>query len=570
MAEAPTAATEKPQGGSNFIRDIIKEEMKNGKWAEGIITRFPPEPNGFLHLGHAKSICLNFGLAREFNGRCHLRFDDTNPTKEETEYVDSIKNDVAWLGGDWGVHLYYASDYFQQLYEWAVHLIKTGKAYIDDQTLEQIRANRGNIHEPGTNSPFRDRSVEENLDLFERMKKGEFKEGERVLRAKVDMTHPNMNMRDPILYRILHQEHHRTGKQWCIYPMYDYAHGQSDAIEKITHSICTLEFELHRPLYEWFLDQIPVPARPRQIEFARLGLTYTLMSKRKLLQLVTEKHVRGWDDPRMPTISGMRRRGYTSSAIRAFCELIGVTKNNTTIQYNLLENCLISDLDPKVQRRMVVLDPIKVVLENFPEGEVEWYEAPNHPGNPDLGTRKVPLTRELYIDRDDFFEEPPKKFFRLFPGNEVRLRYACCITCKPDGVVKNDKGEIVELRCVFDPDSRGGNPKDGRKIKGTIHWASASHGLPIEARLYELLFNKEAPEELLPGQKSFLENINPNSLSIIRAIGEPAMKEATVGEGFQFERKGYFCVDPDSTPENPVYNRTIALRDSFAKEVAKK
>lgn len=550
---------------SNFIREIIKDEVAAGKWPTGIITRFPPEPNGFLHLGHAKSICLNFGLAKEFNGRCHLRFDDTNPTKEETEYVDSIKADVAWLGGNWGVHLYYASDYFQQLYDWAVHLIKTGVAYVDNQTLEQIRTNRGNIHEGGKDSPFRDRSVEENLELFEKMKAGAFKEGECVLRAKIDMSHPNMNMRDPILYRILHEEHHRTGKAWCIYPMYDYAHGQSDAIENITHSICTLEFELHRPLYEWFLDKLPVPARPRQIEFARLNLTYTVMSKRKLLQLVTEKHVNGWDDPRMPTISGMRRRGYTPAALQAFCELIGVTKNNTMIQLNQLENCVSADLDPNVHRRMVVLDPVKVVLENFPEGEVEWYDAPNHPNNPELGMRKVPLTREVYIDRDDFMEEAPKKFFRLFPGNEVRLRYVCCITCKPDGVVKNDKGEIVELRCVFDPDSRGGNPKDGRKIKGTIHWASATLGLPVEARLYENLFKKEEPEVLEPGQTSFLDNINPLSLSTAQAVAEPALKDVPVGTSFQFERKGFFCADPDSTPEKPVFNRVLPLRDSYAK-----
>ncbi|MCB1087791.1 MAG: glutamine--tRNA ligase/YqeY domain fusion protein, partial [Verrucomicrobiae bacterium] len=488
----------------DFIREIIDEDLKSGKH-RGIVTRFPPEPNGYLHIGHAKSICLNFGIAQEYGGRCHLRFDDTNPSKEEQEYVDSIQEDIRWLGFDWGDHLYFASDYFEQLYEWAAHLIREGKAYVDDQTAEEIRQTRGTLTEPGSDSPFRDRSIEENLSIFEKMRAGEFADGERVLRARIDMAHPNLNLRDPVLYRILHANHHRTGDKWCLYPMYDFAHGQSDAMERITHSICTLEFENHRPLYEWFIDNLPVPSRPRQIEFSRLSLTYTVMSKRKLLQLVRDGHVAGWDDPRMPTISGMRRRGYTPEAIRAFCKRIGVTKFQSTNDFALLENAVREVLNQSAARRMGVLDPIRVVITNYPEDLVEEMEVVNHPNDEGAGTRLVPFCRELFVEREDFLEDPPKGYFRLSPGAEVRFRSAYFIRC--DEVVKDDAGEVVELRCTYDPETRGGqNPPDGRKVKGTIHWVSARHAVPAEVRLYDRLFSVENPDG---GEGDFLDHLNP-------------------------------------------------------------
>jgi len=545
----------------DFIREIIDEDLASGKH-DGTVTRFPPEPNGYLHLGHAKSICLNFGIAQEYGGRCHLRFDDTNPTKEDVEYVDSIKEDIKWLGFDWGEHLYFASDYFDKLYDWAVYLIKEGKAYVDQQTAAEIKSGRGDLQTPGTNSPFRDRTIEESLDLFQRMKAGEFGDGVMVLRAKVDMAHANLNMRDPVLYRIVHAEHHRTGDKWCIYPMYDYTHGQSDAIEHITHSLCTLEFENHRALYDWFLDNIPVPSRPRQIEFSRLNLNYTVMSKRKLLQLVTEKHVSGWDDPRMPTLSGIRRRGYPAAAIRNFCKTIGITKFESTNDFALLENAVREVLNQDAPRFMAVLDPIRVVITNYPEGQVEEMEAVNNPEKPEAGTRLVPFSREIFIERDDFMEDPPKKFFRLSPGTEVRLRSAYFLRC--DEVIKDAGGNIVELRGTYDPETRGGeNPPDGRKVKATIHWVSAAHAVEAEVRLYDRLFASEAPDR---GEGSFLDHLNPDSLTVLSGAKlEPNLASVVSGETVQFERLGYFCADKDGSRDRPVFNRTVGLRDSWAK-----
>jgi glutaminyl-tRNA synthetase len=547
---------------TNFIRDIIDEELAAGKH-ETIVTRFPPEPNGYLHIGHSKAILTNYSIAQDYQGRFHLRMDDTNPSKEDMSYVEAIKNDLEWLGIDWGDNLFFASDYYQQLFEWAKYLILEGKAYVDDLTLEEMKSYRGSLTEPGKNSPYRDRSVEENLDLFERMKAGEFGDGTKVLRAKIDMAHPNLNMRDPVLYRILHHHHYRTGDDWCIYPMYDFAHGQGDAIEGITHSLCSLEFENHRPLYNWFIENLPVPSKPRQIEFSRLNLTYTVMSKRKLLRLVEENHVSGWDDPRMPTLSGFRRRGYTPEAIHEFAKRAGVTKQNQLIDIALLEFCLRQDLEGKAMRRMAVLDPLKVTITNFPEGEVEWYEGPNHPVDESFGNRKVPLTREIYIERDDFMEDAPKKYFRLAPDREVRLRYACYITAKE--MVKDADGNIVEILAEFDPESRGANTADERKVKGTIHFVSATENVPMEIRLYEQLFNEEDPDT----GGDFIKNINPESLRIITAYGEPELAHAKVGDPIQFERKGYFSVDPDSTPENLVFNRTVGLRDSWGKKQGK-
>jgi glutaminyl-tRNA synthetase len=558
-----TAATEST-APSNFIRDMVNEDMRTGKFGGRVHTRFPPEPNGYLHIGHAKSICLNFGLAESYGGKCNLRFDDTNPIKEEQEYIDSIIEDVQWLGFDWEDRLFYASDYFEQLYEWAVELIKKGKAYVDSLSAEEIRAFRGTLTEPGKDSPYRNRSVEENLDLFERMRAGEFPDGTHVLRAKIDMTSGNLNMRDPVMYRILHASHHRTGDAWCIYPMYDWAHGQSDSIEGITHSICTLEFEDHRPLYNWFLDELGI-YHPQQIEFARLFLTYTIMHKRKLLKLVREGHVRGWDDPRMPTLSGMRRRGYTPEAIRNFCEEISVAKANSTIQIARLENCLRDDLNKRAPRVMAVLRPLRVVIDNYPDGLVEEMEAVNNPEDPGMGTRKVPFSKVLYIEQDDFREEPPPKYFRLAPGREVRLRYGYFITCV--GVVKDEQtGEVSELHCTYDPQTRGGdNPPDGRKVKATLHWVSVAHALPAEVRLYDHLFLNPYPEEVENGA-DFTANLNPNSLEILTScLVEPSLAAARPGERYQFERQGYFCVDPDSTPGGLVFNRAVKLKDSWEK-----
>ncbi|MDZ7291193.1 MAG: glutamine--tRNA ligase/YqeY domain fusion protein [candidate division KSB1 bacterium] len=549
---------------SHFIRDIIKEDLKNGRFGGRVITRFPPEPNGYLHIGHAKAICLDFGMAAEFGGRCHLRFDDTNPTKEEMEYVESIIEDVRWLGFDWGEHLYFASDYFDQLYAFAVKLIKKGKAYVDDLTPDEIREYRGTLTEPGRNSPYRDRSVEENLDLLERMRAGEFEEGSKTLRAKIDMASPNLNMRDPVMYRIRKAEHHRTGNKWCIYPMYDFAHGQSDSIEGITHSLCTLEYEDHRPLYDWFLDELEI-YHPRQIEFARLNLSYTVMSKRKLLRLVEEGYVTGWDDPRMPTLAGLRRRGYTPEAIRDFCDRIGVAKSNSMVDIALLEHCLREDLNKRAPRVMAVLRPLKLVIENYPEGKVEEMEAVNNPEDPAMGTRKVPFSRVLYIEQEDFREVPPKKYYRLYPGNEVRLRYAYLVKCT--GVVKDEKtGEIIEVHCTYDPETRSGSAQEGRKVKSTIHWVSAAHSIPAEVRLYDYLFTKPDAEEVDEGQ-DFTVNVNPNSLQVLTACRvEPNLRGAAPGSRYQFERQGYFCVDTkDSTADHLVFNRTITLRDTWAK-----
>ncbi|MFT5538688.1 MAG: glutaminyl-tRNA synthetase [Alphaproteobacteria bacterium] len=557
------AETADPTTPHDFIRDAITADQGAGR-AQDIVTRFPPEPNGYLHIGHAKSICLNFGLAQEFGGRCHLRFDDTNPAKEEQEYIDSIQTDVRWLGFDWGDHLYYTSDYFDQLYAWAEHLIENGDAYVDDQSADEIREMRGTLTEPGRASPFRDRPPAENLDLFQRMKAGEFPDGARVLRAKIDMASGNINLRDPILYRILRATHPRTQDHWCIYPNYDFAHGQSDAIEGISHSICTLEFEDHRPLYEWLLGHLPVPANPRQIEFARLNLTHTVLSKRRLIQLVEGKHVSGWDDPRMPTIAGLRRRGFPPEAIRDFCARIGVAKANSTVEVQLLEHCVREHLNTVAPRRMAVIDPIKLVVENYPDGQVEEMEAANHPGNADAGTRKVPFTREIYIERDDFMEEPAPKFFRLSPGREVRLRNAYLITCKD--VVKDSSGNIQELICTYDPETRGGNAPDGRKVKGTLHWVSASHGIPAEVRLYDHLLTETDPGS----SGDWTDALNPNSLTLrTEAVVEPMLAEAPTGETVQFERLGYFCADPDSTPQKLVFNRTVSLRDGWAKVQAK-
>ncbi len=554
--------TETAPRPSNFIRDIMIEDERTGKHNGRVLTRFPPEPNGYLHLGHAKSICLNFGLAKEFGGATNLRFDDTNPEKEEQEYVDSIIDNVKWLGFQWQEPVCFASDYFQQLYDWAVQLIKSGKAFVCDLNAEQIRQHRGTLVEAGKHSPYRERSVEESLDLFARMKAGEFPDGSRTLRAKIDMASPNLNMRDPVMYRILNAAHHRTGTDWCIYPMYDYAHGQSDSIEGITHSICTLEFEDHRPLYDWFVQQLGIFA-PRQIEFDRLNLTYTLLSKRKLLQLVTEGHVNGWDDPRMPTLSGIRRRGYSPEALRNFCANIGVSKTNGTIELGLLEHYVREDLNKRASRYMAVLKPLKVVIENYPEGETEWLDAVNNPEDESAGTRKVPFSKVLYIEHDDFKEDPPKQFFRLSPGREVRLRWGFFITCT--GVIKDDAGNVVELRCTYDPLTRGGGAPDGRKVKATIHWVSAEHAVNAEVRVYSTLFAKENPNDVEEG-KDFLSNINPDSLEVLTDCKvEPALGTLPVEERVQFERLGYFCVDKDSAPGKPVYNRTVALRDSWAK-----
>ena len=557
---APAAAVSGPP--SNFIRDIVIRDLETNKFGGSVQTRFPPEPNGYLHLGHAKSICLNFGLAAEFGGKTNLRFDDTNPEKEEQEYVDSIIRDVRWLGFDWKDRMYYASDYFDQLYEWAVQLIRAGKAYVDDLSAEEIRKTRGTLTEPGTNSPFRNRSVEENLDLFTRMRKGEFPDGSRTLRAKIDMSSPNLNMRDPVMYRILHAEHHRTGNKWCIYPLYDFAHGQSDSIEKVTHSICTLEFEDHRPLYNWFIEQLGI-FHSQQIEFDRLNLTYTILSKRRLLQLVNEGRVRGWDDPRMPTLSAVRRRGYTPEALRNFCASLGVSKTNGVIELAMLEHFQREDLNKRALRVMAVLRPLKLVIDDYPEGQVEQMDAVNNPEDASAGTRKVPFSRVLYIERDDFRENPPKQFYRLSPGREVRLRYGYFITCT--NVVKDAQGEVVEVHCTYDPATRGGNAPDGRKVKSTIHWVSAAHAIPAEIRLYENLFLKENPSEVEDG-KDWTDNLNPNSLEIVNeAKLEPSLANAQTGTPYQFERLGYFCVDPDSKPGALVFNRTVALKDMWAK-----
>jgi glutaminyl-tRNA synthetase len=551
------------EAGRDFIRDIVRGDIDAGR-VKQVITRFPPEPNGYLHIGHAKSICLNFGIAEEFGGRCHLRFDDTNPTKEEQEYIDAIERDVRWLGFDWGKHLYHASDYFEQLCAWAEDLIRAGKAYVDDQAPEQMRLNRGTLTEPGKNSPFRDRSVEENLDLFRRMRAGEFPNGARVLRAKIDMTSGNINLRDPVLYRILHASHPRTGTEWKIYPSYDFAHGQSDAIEHVSHSICTLEFEDHRPLYDWFIENLNVPSRPRQYEFARLNLTYTVLSKRVLTELVRDGHVSGWDDPRMPTLAGLRRRGVPPAAIRDFVKRIGVAKANSVVDMGMFDFSVREVLNKTALRRMAVLRPLKLVIENYPEGQVEELEAANHPDDRAAGVRKIKFTRELFIEQDDFMENPPKKFFRLSPGTEVRLRYAYFITCRE--VVRDARGNVTELRCTYDPQTRGGNAPDGRKVKATIHWVSAGHAVPAELRLYNPLFVRPDPK----GGENFTADLNPKSLEVLSdARVEPALTESNSPEPVQFERQGYFCPDPDSKPGRPVFNRTVGLRDTYAKEVGK-
>ncbi len=563
MSQSEPAPPGEKNAPSHFIREMIVEDLKTGKYGGRVHTRFPPEPNGYLHIGHAKSICLNFGLAAEFGGKCNLRFDDTNPCKEEVEYVESIIRDVRWLGFDWEDRLFYASDYFQQLYDWAVQLIKSGDAYVCDLTAEQIRAYRGTLTEAGRNSPYRDRTVEENLDLFARMKAGEFPDGSRTLRAKIDMASPNLNLRDPVMYRILHAEHHRTGNDWCIYPMYDFAHGQCDSIEGITHSICTLEFEDHRPLYEWYIEKLGI-YRPQQIEFDRLNLTYTVLSKRKLLTLVQKGYVSGWDDPRMPTLSGIRRRGYTPEGIRNFCARIGVSKTNGTIELSLLEHAVREDLNKRAARAMAVLRPLKVVLENYPEDLVEQLEAVNNPEDESMGTRLVPFSRVLYIEQDDFREDPPKQYYRLAPGREVRLRYGYFIRCT--GAVKDPAtGEVVELRCTYDPATRGGNAPDGRKVKSTIHWVSAAHAIDAEVRLYSTLFTKENPADESDG-KDFTEHLNPESLVVLHGCKlEPSLAAAQPGANYQFERLGYFAADPDTRPGHPVFNRTVALRDTWAK-----
>ncbi len=570
-----------PETPPTFVMELDERDVAAAKPDGKELTRFPPEPNGYLHLGHAKSICLNFGLAGRFpGGQCNLRFDDTNPATESDEFVRSIQDDVRWLGFDWHGRLFFASDYFESLYDIARRLIEAGKAYVDSQTLDEIRSGRGSFYKPGSVSPYRDRPVAENLDLFARMRAGEFADGAHVLRAKIDMMSPNQNLRDPVMYRVRRAHHHRTGDAWCIYPMYDFAHGFSDAIEGVTHSICTLEFENHRPLYDWFLDQIPYQPRPQQIEFARLSVTYTVTSKRKLQQLVAGKHVSGWDDPRMPTIAGLRRRGYTAEAIRAFCERIGVSKRNSFVDVALLEHAVREDLNARCPRVMGVVRPLRVVLENFPEGEEDSFDAPWHPEHPDRGTRPLPFSRVLFVDRDDFAEVPPKGWFRLSPGAEVRLRYACIIKC--ERVVKNDAGEVVELRCTWDPASRGGNPADGRKIKGTLHWVSEKHATPAEMRLYDRLFTTEQPgaggsaveadedDAQAPGRDAFLADLNPASCEIVHGAVEPAVgARAAAGDRVQFERVGYFCVDPDSAPGRPVYNRTIGLRDSWGAKQGK-
>jgi glutaminyl-tRNA synthetase len=553
VSEAPTA-----EAGRDFIRDIIQADL-DAKRHTTVVTRFPPEPNGYLHIGHAKAICLNFGVAQEFGGRCHLRFDDTNPAKEEQEYIDAIERDVRWLGFDWGTHLYHASDYFEQLYAWAEHLIRSGKAYVDDQSQEEMRANRGTLTEPGRNSPWRERTVEENLDLFRRMRAGEFPNAARVLRAKIDMAAGNINLRDPVLYRILHASHPRTGTAWCIYPSYDFAHGQSDAIEHITHSLCTLEFEDHRPLYDWFLDNLPVPSRPRQYEFARLNITYTVLSKRVLTELVRGGHVRGWDDPRMPTLAGLRRRGIPPEAIRDFVKRIGVAKANSVVDAAMFEFSVREALNRTALRRMAVLRPLKIVIENYPEGQLEELEAANHPDDPTAGSRQIRFGRELYVECDDFMENPPKKFYRLSPGREVRLRYGYFVTCRE--AVKNPAGEVIELRCTYDPQTRGGNAPDGRKVQATLHWVCAADAIPAEVLLYNQLFAR--PD---PNVANFAADLNPNSLEVLRDCKlEPAAASANSEAPMQFERQGYFYRDPDSGPGRLVFNRTVGLRDTWAK-----
>ena len=552
---------DEPAHPTNFIRQIIDVDLAAGKNGGQVVTRFPPEPNGYLHIGHAKSICLNFGIAREFGGRCHLRFDDTNPTKEEQEYIDAIEGDVRWLGFDWGEHLYYASDYFEQLYEWAVHLVRTGKAYVDDLSADEIRKYRGTLTEPGRESPWRDRPAEESLDLLERMRAGEFPNGARVLRARIDMASGNINLRDPVLYRILHAEHPRTGDAWCIYPTYDFAHGQSDAIEGITHSICTLEFSDHRPLYDWLIDNLPVPSRPHQYEFARLSLTHTVLSKRVLLRLVTEGHVRAWDDPRMPTISALRRRGFPAQGIRDFATMIGVAKADNVVEVGMLEHVVRGVLNRTALRRFAVLDPLKVVVENYPEGQVEEMDVPNNPEDPSAGSRRAPFSRELWIDRDDFMEEPPAKFFRLAPGREVRLRSAYFVTCRE--VVKDAAGRVTELRCTYDPATRGGDAPDGRRPKATLHWVSAAHAASAEIRLYDYLFRSPYPGA---DGRDLFEDVNPDSETVLRGcVVEPSLAGLPVGETVQFERLGYFCADPDSAPGALVFNRTLTLKDTWAK-----
>jgi glutaminyl-tRNA synthetase len=561
MNANPQPETSRPASASNFIRDIIMRDLASNKYEGRVQTRFPPEPNGYLHIGHAKAIYLDFGLADEFGGHTNLRFDDTNPMKEEAEYVESIEESVKWLGYHWD-GLYYASDYFDQLYAWAVELIKAGKAYVDDLSADEIREYRGTLTTPGKESPYRNRSIEENLDLFERMRAGQFPDGSRTLRAKIDMASPNLNMRDPVMYRILHAEHHRTGNKWCIYPMYDYAHGQSDAIEHVTHSMCTLEFEDHRPLYNWFIEQLGIfPSQ--QIEFDRLNLTYTLLSKRKLLQLVNDGLVRGWDDPRMPTLVGIRRRGFTPEALRNFCSSIGVTKTNGMIELEMLEHFVREDLNKRALRVMAVLRPLKLVIDNYPENRVEEMDAVNNPEDPNAGIRKVPFSRVLYIEQDDFREDPPKQYYRLSPGREVRLRYGYFVTCT--GLMRNDKGEVAEVHCRYDPATRGGNAPDGRKVKSTIHWVSAAHAVDAEVRLYDKLFSKPDPNEVEPG-KDFTSNLNPDSLEVVcGAKVEPSLATPALEEHHQFERIGYFCVDQDSTPGKPVFNRTVALKDTWAK-----
>jgi glutaminyl-tRNA synthetase len=560
MVDTETTTTE---AGRDFIRDIVQADIEAGR-VDSVVTRFPPEPNGFLHLGHAKSICLNFGIANEFGGQCHLRFDDTNPTKEEQLFIDSIQRDVRWLGFDWGEHLYHASDYFEQLYEWAEHLVRDGKAYVDDTAPEAMRAQRGTLTEPGQNSPFRYRSIEENLDLFRRMRAGEFPNGARVLRAKIDMASGNMNLRDPVLYRILHAHHPRTGDAWCIYPTYDFAHGQSDAIEHITHSVCTLEFEDHRPLYDWLIENLPVPSRPRQYEFARLNVSYTILSKRHLTRLVTEKHVSGWDDPRMPTIAGIRRRGVPAAALREFVGRVGVARAYSTVDVAMFDSAIRDTLNPSAPRRMAVLRPLKLIIENYPESQTETLEARNHPDNPDAGSRTVTFGREIYVEQDDFMEHPPKKFYRLSPGKEVRLRYGYFVTCQE--VVKDASGAVVALRCTYDPASKGGNAPDGRKVQATLHWVAAADAVRAEVRLYSHLFNRPDPG----ADGDALADLNPESLEVLTgSLVEPGLLDTPVGEAVQFERTGYFAPDPDSRPGRPVFNRTVGLRDSWAKVQAK-
>ncbi len=551
------------EGARDFIRGVVRGDLDAGR-VETVVTRFPPEPNGYLHIGHAKSMCLNFGVAREFGGRCHLRFDDTNPTKEAREYIDGIQEDVRWLGFDWGEHLYFASDNFEQLYGWAEYLISAGKAYVDDLSADEIRAYRGTLTEPGRDSPYRERPADESLDLFHRMRAGEFDAGARVLRAKIDMASGNINLRDPVLYRILHTPHPRTGKDWCLYPTYDFAHGQSDAIEGVTHSLCTLEFEDHRPLYDWLIDNVSVPSRPRQYEFSRLNLTHTVLSKRRLIQLVEDGHVTGWDDPRMPTLRGLRRRGYPPAAIRDFVGRVGVTKSDNVVEVALLDHCARELLNKTAPRRLAVLKPLKVVIENYPEGQTEELDAINNPEDAAAGTRKVPFSAELYVEREDFMEDPPRKFFRLASGREVRLRYAYFITCRE--AVKNAAGEVVELRCTYDPATRGGNAPDGRKVKATLHWVSAAHAVSAEVRLYDHLFTRPDPG----AEGDILDDLNGESLTVLDDCRlEPALLDVPSGQPVQFERQGYFCLDPDASPGRPVFNRTVALRDTWAKIQAK-